>query len=56
MILIFDYVFVDAIRNIKQFKDTPSLMIEKPFKEYLAGAKFRDLKKKQKQDNLMKTV
>ncbi|KAF0749033.1 PRE C2HC domain-containing protein [Aphis craccivora] len=51
------FVFVDAIRNIKQFKDTPSLIIEKPFKEYLAGAKFRDLKKKkQNQDNLMKTV
>ncbi|CAI6353748.1 unnamed protein product [Macrosiphum euphorbiae] len=44
-------VIFDAIRNIKQFKDVPSLNIEKPLKDYLAGAKFRDLKRKNKEDN-----
>jgi len=42
----------DTIRNIKEFKDVPSLSIEKPLKDYLAGAKFRDLKRKNKEDNI----
>jgi len=53
---IFFFFFVDAVRNIKQFKDIPSLTIEKPLKEYLAGAKFRDLKKKKNEDNITKSI
>lgn len=41
----------DAIRKIQIFKEVPAFNIEKPLKDYLAGAKFRDLKKKNKEDN-----
>jgi len=51
----FIFFSVDAIRNIKQFIDIPYLTIEKPLKEYLAGAKFRDLKKKN-EDNITKSI
>lgn len=39
----------DAVRKIQLFKDVPALNIEKPLKDFLAGAKFRDLKKKKKE-------
>lgn len=46
----------DAVRQIKIFKDVPALNIEKPLKDFLAGAKFRDLKKKNKEDNDLVSV
>lgn len=45
-VVFYQFVTVDTIRNIKRFKDTLSLSIEKPLKDYLTGTKFRDIKKK----------